>query len=307
MGTRSSRLFLLISLFILVTDSFFVWLNYISSRDAMYESLQDELSEAGSAFNISLDSNMDMLVQTALFVASDKRVQDLFLAGKRAVESEGGGAGGEDSEQIRQQLYELLEPGWSEMRKQFNVRQLHFHLTPGALSFLRVHQREKYGDRLDEIRHTVVDANQLQRTTRGFEIGRPYAGIRGVSPVYANHENVRLHVGAVEAGMSFSQILDLLIRHTHFNYAVLIKQQELQHRVWSESLKQLYAGRPPVAGFYIEASSDDEKSAQLLADQTLHRILFDESEIYIQNGAEPLAMIALPFYDYQGRQDSERG
>ncbi|MEW8381038.1 MAG: hypothetical protein AB2704_04260, partial [Candidatus Thiodiazotropha taylori] len=126
MGTRSSRLFLLISLFILVTDSFFVWLNYISSRDAMYESLQDELSEAGSAFNISLDSNMDMLVQTALFVASDKRVQDLFLAGKRAVESEGGGAGGEDSEQIRQQLYELLEPGWSEMRKQFKVRQLHF-------------------------------------------------------------------------------------------------------------------------------------------------------------------------------------
>ncbi|MCG8035524.1 MAG: ATP-binding protein [Candidatus Thiodiazotropha taylori] len=307
MGTRSSRLFLLISLFILVTDSFFVWLNYISSRDAMYESLQDELSEAGSAFNISLDSNMDMLVQTALFVASDKRVQDLFLAGKRAVESEGGGAGGELSEQIRQQLYELLEPGWSEMRKQFKVRQLHFHLTPGALSFLRVHQREKYGDRLDEIRHTVVDANQLQRTTRGFEIGRPYAGIRGVSPVYANHENVRLHVGAVEAGMSFSQILDLLIRHTHFNYAVLIKQQELQHRVWSESLKQLYAGRPPVAGFYIEASSDDEKSAQLLSDQTLHRILFDESEIYIQNGAEPLAMIALPFYDYQGRQDSERG
>ncbi|MCG8069613.1 MAG: hypothetical protein JAY84_17330, partial [Candidatus Thiodiazotropha taylori] len=307
MGTRSSRLFLLISLFILVTDSFFVWLNYISSRDAMYESLQDELSEAGSAFNISLDSNMDMLVQTALFVASDKRVQDLFLAGKRAVESEGGGAGGELSEQIRQQLYELLEPGWSEMRKQFKVRQLHFHLTPGALSFLRVHQREKYGDRLDEIRHTVVDANQLQRTTRGFEIGRPYAGIRGVSPVYANHENVRLHVGAVEAGMSFSQILDLLIRHTHFNYAVLIKQQELQHRVWSESLKQLYAGRPPVAGFYIEASSDDEKSAQLLSDQTLHRILFDESEIYIQDGAEPLAMIALPFYDYQGRQDSERG
>ncbi|MEW8498962.1 MAG: HAMP domain-containing sensor histidine kinase, partial [Candidatus Thiodiazotropha taylori] len=32
-----------------------------------------------------------------------------------------------------------------------------------------------------------------------------------------------------------------------------------------------------------------------------------ESEIYIQDGAEPLAMIALPFYDYQGRQDPERG
>ncbi|MCG7871740.1 MAG: ATP-binding protein [Candidatus Thiodiazotropha lotti] len=306
MLTRSSRLFLLISLFILVTDSFFVWLNYISSRDAMYESLQDELSEAGSAFNISLDSNMDMLQQTALFVASDKRVQDLFLAGKLAVESEGGGAGGSESDRIRQQLYELLEPGWSEMRKQFNLRQLHFHLAPGARSFLRVHQREKYGDRLDDIRHTVVDANQLQRTTRGFEIGRPYAGMRGVSPVYATVDGVRIHIGAVEAGMSFSQILDLLIRHTHVNYAVLIKQQELQNRVWSESLKQLYAGRPPVSGYYIEASSDDKKSAQLLSDRVLHRTLFDESKIYIQDGAEPLAMIALPFYDYQGWKNPDR-
>ncbi|MET0038325.1 MAG: ATP-binding protein [Candidatus Thiodiazotropha lotti] len=272
----------------------------------MYESLQDELSEAGSAFNISLDSNMDMLQQTALFVASDKRVQDLFLAGKLAVESEGGGAGGSESDRIRQQLYELLEPGWSEMRKQFNLRQLHFHLAPGARSFLRVHQREKYGDRLDDIRHTVVDANQLQRTTRGFEIGRPYAGIRGVSPVYATVDGVRIHIGAVEAGMSFSQILDLLIRHTHVNYAVLIKQQELQNRVWSESLKQLYAGRPPVSGYYIEASSDDKKSAQLLSDRVLHRTLFDESKIYIQDGAEPLAMIALPFYDYQGWKNPDR-
>ncbi|MCG8489377.1 MAG: ATP-binding protein [Chromatiales bacterium] len=306
MMTRSSRLFLLISLFILVSDSFFVWLNYISSRDAMYESLQDELSEAGSAFKISLDGNMDMLEQTALFVASDKRVQELFLLGKRAVESEGGGAGGIESDRIRQQLYELLEPGWSEMRRQFNVRQLHFHLAPGALSYLRVHHREKFGDRLDDIRHTVVDANQLQRMTRGFEIGRPYAGIRGVSPVYGYDDGVRHHIGVVEAGMSFSQILDLLIRHTHVNYAVLIKQQELKHRVWSESLEQLYAGRPPVSGYYIEASSNDEKTALLLSDQVLHRTLFDENKIYVQDEAEPLAMIALPFYDYQGWQDPDR-
>jgi signal transduction histidine kinase len=306
MTIRSNLLFLLISLFILVSDSFFVLLNYISSRDAMYESLQDELSEAGSAFKISLDSNMDMLQQTALFVASDKRVQDLFLAGKRAVESEGGGAGGLEAERIRQQLYELLEPGWSEMRKQFNVRQLHFHLAPGALAFLRVHHRQKFGDRLDQIRHSVVDANRLIHSTRGFEIGRTYAGIRGVSPVYGYEDGSRIHIGAVEAGMSFSQILDLLKRHTHVNFAVLVKQNELKYRVWSESLKKLYAGRPPVSGYYIEASSDDEKSALLLSDHELHRNLFDENKIYVQDGVKPLAIIALPFRDYQGGQDPER-
>jgi signal transduction histidine kinase len=272
----------------------------------MYESLQDELSEAGSAFKISLDSNMDMLQQIALFVASDRRVQELFLSGKRAVESEGGGAGGIASEKIRQQLYELLEPGWSEMRKQFNVRQLHFHLEPGALSFLRVHQRERYGDRLDEIRHSVVDANRLKQSTRGFEIGRPYAGIRGVSPVFGHQDGVRVHIGAVEAGMSFSQILDLLKRHTHVNYAVLVKQQELKGRVWMESLKKLYAGRPPVSSYYIEASSDDQKTSLLLNDNELYRTLFDENKIYVQDEIEPLAIIALPFHDYQGWKNPDR-
>lgn len=308
MMTKSNRLFLLISLFILATDSFFVWLNYVSARDVMYESLQDELLEAGGAFKIALDSNMDMLQQTALFVASDKRVQELFLAGKQVVEMEGGGAGGVGSEQIRQQLYELLEPGWSEMTKQFNVRQLHFHLAPGAVSFLRVHRRQKYGDRLDGIRHTVIDANKFQQSTRGFEIGRPYAGIRGVTPVYGidRESGKRLHIGAVEAGMSFPQMLNLLERHTQVKYAVLIKQEDLQRRVWTESLEQLYRKRAPAFGYYIEASSDDKMTRSLLADEKLQQVLFDQNRIFVKDQAQPMAMIAVPFHDYQGWRDPEK-
>jgi signal transduction histidine kinase len=302
MLTRSNRLFFLISLFILATDSYFVWLNYVSARDAMYESLEDELIEAGGAFKIALDSSMDMLQQTALFVASDQRVQELFLAGKYAVELEGGGAGGVEAENIRQKLYELLEPGWSEMTKQFNVRQLHFHLAPGALSFLRVHRREKYGDHLDEIRRTVVDANQLQQATRGFEIGRPYAGIRGVSPVYGYDETMDqyLHIGAVELGMSFPQMLNLLERHTQVGYAVLIKQEDLKQRVWKGALEQLFKNRPPAFGYYIEASSDDTITRILLAEQQVHQTLFSENRVFIMDQPKPMALIAMPFHDYEG-------
>jgi signal transduction histidine kinase len=308
MMTKPSRLFLLISIFILITDSFFVWLNYVSARDVMNESLQEDLIQAGEAFNIALDSNMDMLQQTALFIASDKRVQALFLAAKRAVELEGGGAGGEGSERIRQQLYELLEPGWSEMTKQFSVRQLHFHLAPGAVSFLRVHRREKYGDRLDGIRHTVIDANKYQQATRGFEIGRPYSGIRGVSPVYGIDQasNKRIHIGAVEAGMSFPQMLNLLRRHTQVKYAVLIKQENMNRYVWKESLAKLYEKRPPSHGFYIEASSDDDMTGKLLADSTLQHTLFEENRIHIKYESQPMAIIAVPFDDYQGWLDPEK-
>ena len=309
MMTKSNRLFLVISLFILVSDSFFVWLNYVSARNVMHESLQEELIEAGGAFNLALDSSMDMLQQTALFVASDKRVQELFLSAKRAVASEGGGAGGNESERIRQQLFELLGPGWQEMTKHFNVRQLHFHLAPGALSFLRVHRREKYGDRLDEIRHTVVDANRLQQPTRGFEIGRPYAGIRGVTPVYGHDagSGERIHIGAVEAGMSFPQMLNLLKRHTQVNFAVLLEQSDLDQRVWPESLKRLFEKRPPVSGLYIEASSDEAMTRDLLADGDVRRTLFNEHGLVIKDDSQPLAVIAFPFRDYEGwrRPDKE--
>jgi signal transduction histidine kinase len=275
----------------------------------MHESLQDKLNEADGAFNLSLDRSMDMLQQTALFVASDKRVQELLLAAKRAVASEGGGAGGAESERIRQQLYELLEPGWREMTKQFNVRQLHFHLAPGALSFLRVHRREKYGDRLDEIRHTVVDANRLQQPTRGFEIGRPYAGIRGVVPIYSNDNRVNppIHIGAVEAGMSFSQMLNLLKRHTQVNFAVLLEENNLKGRIWPESLKKLYVKRPPVNGYYIEASSNEAMAQEILSDRAIQQTVFNEGGLFITNNPQPLAVAIFPFRDYEGQLHPAKG
>ncbi|MCU7918305.1 MAG: hypothetical protein KZQ95_08085 [Candidatus Thiodiazotropha sp. (ex Epidulcina cf. delphinae)] len=302
MMTRSNRLFLLVTLFILITDSYFVWLNYESARDVMQEGLNDELLEARGGFNLALDGAMDMLQQTALYIASDRRVQALFLAGRRAVESEGGGAGGIEAERIRKQLFELVGPGWEAMTERFNVRQLHFHLAPGALTFLRIHKRDKFGDRLDEMRQTVVDANVLRRPTRGFEIGRTYAGIRGVTPVYAQDVGTaeRVHVGALEAGTSFPQILSLLRRHTHISFAVLLKQQRLDFKVWPESLKRLYEIRPPVSGFYIEASSDETMARDLLGLKEVRRSMVDGSSVIVEEMHHPLAVTSFPLYDYQG-------
>ncbi|MCU7802773.1 MAG: hypothetical protein KZQ82_05755 [Candidatus Thiodiazotropha sp. (ex Lucinoma annulata)] len=305
MLTKSNRLFLFITLFILLTDSFFVWLNYTSARSVMQEGLKEELAEAHGAFNLALDGSMEMLQQIAIFLASDKRVQELFQAGSRAVEAEGGGAGGEQAERIRQQLFELVGPGWKALTKRYDVRQLHFHLGPGALSFLRVHRREKYGDRLDEIRHTVVDANVLQKPTKGFEIGRPYAGIRGVTPVYAKDTSIGSqgnHIGALEVGSSFPQIFNLLKRHTQIRFTVLLKHESLQSRVWPESLSQLYDDRPPHSGFYIEASSDEAMTRTLLGLERVHQSIVDSTNLLIEDISHPIAIASFPLYDYKGTQ-----
>ena len=62
---------------------------------------------------------------------------------------------------------------------------------------------------MDDIRHTVVDANNYLVPTSGFEIGRLYSGIRGVAPVMTHDPktNESIHIGALEAGDSFENLM----------------------------------------------------------------------------------------------------
>ncbi|MEN6586909.1 MAG: methyl-accepting chemotaxis protein [Sulfuricella sp.] len=91
-------------------------------------------------------------------------------------------------------------PGFKILDKEYGVEQFQFH-TPPAISFLRVHKPEKYGDDLSSFRHTVVITNEKKRPTRGLEGGVAGLGARGIVPVYYNGK----HVGSVEFGMTFGQ------------------------------------------------------------------------------------------------------
>ncbi len=120
-------------------------------------------------------------------IANQTQVQPLFLAGRRAVAEEGGGAGGGRAAQLRAALYANVSSGWLPRMEQDDARQLHFHLGPGSLRFLRAHSPESFGDRMEGIRHIVVDSYRDRQPKTGSEVGRVYAGLRGVSPVWADN------------------------------------------------------------------------------------------------------------------------
>ncbi len=170
--SKPRKLFIFITLFIAFSDGLFVWINYKASRSAMLAQLSEEMTESKVAFDLTLENTTSALIQLATYVAGDQRVQQLFLQGKQAVAEEGGGAGGARAAELRTQLYELVKPSWQRMQKQFLARQLHFHLGPGSTSFLRVHKPQKFGDNMDNVRYTIVDANKWLQPTRGFETGR---------------------------------------------------------------------------------------------------------------------------------------
>lgn len=105
----------------------------------------------------------------ASFVAADPEIQELFKYGTQMVRVEGGAKGAGESSRLRQALLEEVEASWKQMQRDYNLRQLHFHLPP-ATSFLRVHQPGKYGDDLSDIRQIIVDSNRMQEPLSGFEI-----------------------------------------------------------------------------------------------------------------------------------------
>ncbi len=247
------------------------------------------------------------MLQTATYIANDEKVSALFYQGKQAVELEGGGAGGEQAATIRKQLSNAVTRSWHALKDDYTLRQLHFHL-PSGISFLRVHEPEKFGDDLTEIRHSIVAVNTQQIITSGFESGRVYAGIRGVVPVYAedNETGTQVHVGALEAGTSFSRMLEDLKREFTAEFAVLITMEHAKATMWPESLKDYLTNRVVIEDLLLEASTEQQQAEAILKHSDTLSLLGKSNTVLITVNGTPKAVTSLPLRDYLGTVDPLR-
>ncbi|AFJ03225.1 two-component system response regulator-like protein [Methylophaga frappieri] len=307
MRKDKKNIFLFVTLVILIFDGLFVWTNYTASKDALHETLSQRGEQLRHAYQITLDQLSSFMLQTATYIANDQEVTTLFHQGKVAVEAEGGGPGGETAAEIRSQLYAVVERGWQALRKDFKVRQLHFHL-PIDISFLRVHKPEKFGDDLSEIRHSVVATNTEQIPSSGFESGRVYAGIRGVVPVFYR-ENVfadRHHVGALEAGTSFNLMLDDLKSVLNAEFAVLMTMAHAEETMWPDFLKDYVKTKLVIKNHLLEASTNEQQINNMLNQTNASQLLGDMATKLILVNNKAYAMTSFPLIDYLGSVDPER-
>ena len=299
---------LVVSFLIALIDTAFVYNNHLTNKRALQESLQRE----GQQFRASLDT---LLAQTytnmltiATFIASDRDVQQLFLQGKKAVEREGGGAGGEQADRLRKALYEKIGPNWQEVQGKFNARQLHFHLGPGSTSYLRVHKPGKYGDNMDNVRFTIVDTNAERTARTGFETGRVYSGLRGVVPVSAfdKGQNRTVHVGALEVGTSYKTVLDILDKRYGVGVGVLLTQDHIRSAMWDDYRDRRFGSGISSCNCVVEASSR-EGFDEILAkgwELTIH--FREDGTEMIETSSGFYALNHIPIRDYIGSKDPSR-
>ncbi|MHA1537906.1 MAG: ATP-binding protein [Alphaproteobacteria bacterium] len=301
------KIFLLISACIFLIDAAFVLIVYVSAERTLQADLERHGTELASAFGLGLKSVETSMLHIATLIASERAVQQLFREGKRAVVREGGGAGGAEAARIRARLLKLVKPRWDEFTKKFDVRQLHFHIGPGDVSYLRVHRPEKFGDDLSPVRHTITAVDRTRTPSMGFEIGRVVSGIRGAVPVFAdlNGNGKRSYVGVLEAGTSFVSLLRTLNRQFGAKFAVLLNRKHLEANLWPEFRKRLLEKNPLIKDVYVEATRSP-RVRDLLRRQDVYSLVGRRGSQRVKTKTGWLGVTSAPLRDFLGRRNSKR-
>lgn len=253
-------IFLLLSGLIFLADALFVAINYRGDRQTLDATLHEEGAALQKSYGVALSMTLASMQQLATFVAGDPRVQSTFEQAVAAVQREGGGAGGVAAAQLRDALYRIVAPGWQKMTQTYGVRQLHFHMGPGSTSFLRVHKPEKFGDNMDDLRHMVVDVYRDQQPRTGLELGRVYAGLRGIVPVYSAAVEDEL-IGVLEVGTSYGMLIESLSEAIGAEVAVLLREDRVENATWQRPEESLMTD----CGCFIEATSSAQLASILRA------------------------------------------
>ena len=307
---KSPKIFFTLSLLVLCLDLSFVAMTFYQSKNALLANFDREAKNQQTTFQALFHETTANMLQIATFVANDPRIQQAFLKGKRAVESEGGGPGKQQASLAREGLLNIVAASWGEMSKQFKARQLHFHLGPGSVSFLRVHKPNKFGDRMDNVRYTIVDANKYLHSTIGFETGRVYSGIRGVVPVFAIDAKTdkKIHVGAVESGTSYHDMIKNMAKTLNINIVVLLSMEHIQQNVWPDFLEKRLQKTPPFGDFVVEETTSPEfrHIIEQLKYPSLMRDYFSSDKVsshYINKRFYTVS--EMPLRDYRGELNPE--
>jgi len=299
---NKNKTFIIISVVVILLDLIFISINYNSSKSALSVSILELAKKEEANFKLVLATTYRSLSQTSMHFSQHEDLNELFLQGKKAVEEEGGSAGGIKAQETRQKILDIVKDHWDLMMHEFGFRQFQYHLGPGSLSFLRVHKPSKFGDRMDAVRHTVVDTNREKTSRTGFETGRVYSGLRSVVPIWSidPETNKNVYVGALEIGTSFDQLLTILSKNStaEADFSVLLNKEHIKQSVWPEFYQKKLEKSQRI-DYFVESSTISILNIQSLLKNNIIPKNFQSNEVNVSllNG-QYLATYSFPFKDY---------
>ncbi|MEO5362149.1 MAG: response regulator [Magnetococcus sp. DMHC-8] len=135
--------------------------------------------------------------------------------------------------QGRDALQALAAPLLAEFSRRHGITHLYFH-QPDQVNFLRVHQPDRYGDRIE--RHTLRQARQGGQPVAGLELGpMGMLVLRAVTPWY---DQGRL-IGFLELGTEIGRLATPLQKQFHADILLFVAKEHLQQTEWSLGMQML--------------------------------------------------------------------
>lgn len=228
-----------------------VW-SYLESYQSLLETSGDQALERLAVEYQLLDSHQERLSRQ-IFEDQIDQPEVLRLVAQAARTDDV-----ERLAELRAQLYRQLLPLYERMGEK-GFRQLHFHL-PGAVSFLRFHRPERFGDNLWAVRPGIARVHTIQEAVSGFEEGRVFNGFRNIFPLF--HEGQ--FIGSLEASYSFRSFLLSHAQGDHGGYRLLVSRDLVVDKVWDEERQSNYMDSFMHPDFVIDRDADLSQLADSL-------------------------------------------
>jgi len=193
---------LYIIFFALIIFSIFIINNTITKA---YENRHELFLERSKNMQDMLNSDIKIWSEyykiLLIDIASDEEVGRLF------------------AEQKREELYNLMYSTYMDLQEAEPALEiLHFH-SADSTSFLRMHNKNKYGDDLSTIRPLIEFVHSSHKSTSGYESGRYGGSLRVVVPVFYRKK----YIGALEIGLNPTAItksLENADSNVHFQFVL---------------------------------------------------------------------------------------
>ncbi len=255
---------------ILIIIALFVSImNYKLSVNQMENNLIGKMDASIKSFRYSVDSKVNDLKIAMNFILGDQQTLKAFSNNDRTFLSE----------KYLNMFQAILKP-------RFHVNIFQFHKPP-AISFLRIHKPEKFGDDLSAFRKTVVNVNQKQIVQAGIEVGKYGASIRVVYPLYYAEK----HIGSVELGSDFIELMNHIAHSLKLQFAIGVKEDILNTAGFKLKTESQIKDRTKFYHF------SDSESKYVVTNSNL-----DGKAHFITHNSKTIGYSSFPIKDFTGQE-----
>ncbi len=251
------------------------YISYHDNVELIERAVQNELQTVTNVIQNGINDQASKAASTASIFVNEPAVQAALRA------------------RDRDKLIKITVPAFNVQKEKFGASTGHFHVPP-AISFLRVHKVNLYGDDLSSTRELVLAAQTEKRPLQGIEISTTGVSIKGIDVV----KDDKGFIGTFEIGQSFSSVLEDVKKNTGFEAGAFV-DDALMNRIATEAPKVDL--ERIIGGYRNVFATDWAKIRNVVTPDLITRvndITYEVKEIHGQF----LGLVIIPMLDFKGTQ-----